>query len=248
MPDVPLRSIPPDFRAALLPIADGRAAALLPDGPVLRLVNPFLKPNAPTYLLLGGHDTKVDVRTSQPSDSSWLVDHCSDALTQCGPGREHAPFLTIMCALAACDEAFRDLGLYDGNIYLANNAAVAQAVEDFPLARHAAMDADRLEHELRVLQGLELIYRFPSALRFSGEYGGWLQIRLNGWGRRLVARLRSDGHAIDYDEGKAALTARLETERNAYRELLHKLPTPERFPERTLKMTNDFGVSLAVLT
>jgi hypothetical protein len=100
--------------------------------------------------------------------------------------------LRLALVLGIWDEEFRAAGLFPGNIYLASERAVPRILEvadiiptedpTYPLS---------LNTVLTELFRAELIYRFPVAIKFRGEFGAERQFRLNCWGRRLGIRLQA---------------------------------------------------------
>jgi hypothetical protein len=116
------------------------------------------------------------------------------ALAGLAPGdvrRVGTGVLELVAALASWDRAFRDAGLLAGNVYLASDAAGLDLLA--AAGARCRLSAGTLAAVLHDLYGLELIYRFPVALKFRSEYGPDRQFRLNCWGRRLAAQLRADG-------------------------------------------------------
>jgi hypothetical protein len=104
-------------------------------------------------------------------------------------GTELSALFDVVMALAAWDSQFRRHELLSGNVYLASERDAAALIQVAGLGRPSG---PVLEVALASLFGLELIYRFPVALKFRGVFGRERQLRLNCWGRRLVDRLVAD--------------------------------------------------------
>ena len=109
--------------------------------------------------------------------SELAEEHAKARLTQ---------LIDIVASLAMWDLLFQHRGLFSGNVYLSSEAAAMALVSTAGLA---PVSKPEMETTLSVLYTLELIYRFPVALKFRGNFGAERQLRLNCWGRRLVHRL-----------------------------------------------------------
>jgi hypothetical protein len=132
-------------------------------------------------------------------------------------GGAFAADLNLVLALAVWDSEFRAAGLYAGNIYLASEASVRPLLRVVGLPSEPDVVADdELDESLRRLVEVELIYRFPVAVKFRGEFGPDKQFRLNGWGRRLASRVTSDLGVDRTDALHTAAARHLELHRALY--------------------------------
>ena len=178
---VPLHAIAPDARSLLLHAARTAGAVRTAGGDV-QLIARLRAMDAAPYLLLTDKATvcQVDGATVPTADIVAAL----RARVAAGDLQRLLPdVFACVSIMAAWDRLFRELGIYDGNIYFESEDAVGALL--------ASLDADvpeaGMHGTLDELQALQLIYRFPIALKFGPGLGGASQCRLNGWGRRLDA-------------------------------------------------------------
>lgn len=103
---------------------------------------------------------------------------------------------SIIAACYSWDSAFRRHGLFRSSVYLASSQDIFALVS---LTSHEGAEAtpEQVDDILARLFEVELVYRFPVALKFRGEYGAERQARLNCWGRRLAERLHDQPEFAD---------------------------------------------------
>lgn len=176
-----LRAIPPDQRLALVAVARSEAQHDV-NGLAMRVVEGTV---APAYLRL--HDRGLRIDADGTHGQSLVAHLASDATVRWL--LETLPVESdIVVSLDAWDAAFRDTGLFGGNVYLASEAAVAGL---YAVATTRQLDVQVVRGRLDELHAIELIYRFPVAVKFRGAFGADNQCRLNGWGRRLAQSIRA---------------------------------------------------------
>lgn len=105
------------------------------------------------------------------------------------------PSVGIAMLLALWDSEFRASGLYGGNIYLASADSVAALGDLAGWSAPLLADPRVLERALLAMASAELLYQFPVAAKFRGEFGPDRQLRLNCWGRQLAERVILGGTA-----------------------------------------------------
>ena len=128
-----------------------------------------------------------------------------------------ASAVRLALALALWDEEFTAAGLFPGNIYLASEEAGSRLLEMCALTP-APTDRTALSVLLSRLFEAELIYRFPVALKFRGEFGPDRQFRLNCWGRSLAEYVRSHARLAEVaDETRSKIRHHLHANGQAYR-------------------------------
>lgn len=110
--------------------------------------------------------------------------------------REASLLFAIIAVCDAWDSAFRRHGLFDGSVYLASSDDIFDLVSLTSTADPEATP-EQVDLILARLFAVELVYRFPVALKFRGEFGAERQARLNCWGRRLAERLRAQPEFAD---------------------------------------------------
>ncbi|MGF0313749.1 hypothetical protein [Rhodococcus sp. IEGM1428] len=93
--------------------------------------------------------------------------------------------LTVVYCMSTWDALFRSMEVYRGNVYIAGD----EQIEKLLRAAGVGITTDLTGPGgiLDVAQSLELLYRFPVALKFTGHYSMRTQLRVNGWGRELAA-------------------------------------------------------------
>lgn len=97
---------------------------------------------------------------------------------------------SIIAACDAWDSAFRRHGLFDASVYFASSHDIFELVS-LTSRDDLVSTPDQVDRILASLFEVELVYRFPVAMKFRGEFGAERQARLNCWGRRLADRLRA---------------------------------------------------------
>ncbi|MGF6884908.1 hypothetical protein ABIA39_008601 [Nocardia sp. GAS34] len=115
--------------------------------------------------------------------------------TAAGEDLDLCPAVGIAMLLALWDSEFRASGLYGGNIYLASAGSVAALGDVAGWSAPLLVDAGVLERVLLSMASAELLYQFPVAAKFRGEFGPDRQLRLNCWGRQLAERVIRGGAA-----------------------------------------------------
>lgn len=207
-----LRSLSPNLRAALLPCARWGTEQTVGLTTTVTLAG-IIGPDVPAYLRLADRDMEFVMRSEQGKELS--VDQLLSRYIFDGGIFSDAPdIFSIVTVLAALDELFTKLDLYQGHVYIASERAMSKAL-------HVA-GADSLEYPallgaLNDLQALELLYRFPVARRFRQAYDGQSQCRLSGWGRRLGVMLVQHAPAqLMYSDCMARLQRHLEKDRERY--------------------------------
>lgn len=119
----------------------------------------------------------------------------------------------LLHALVLWDEVVREQRIFAGNVYLASDDSVARLLS--VIGEPVPAGLGEILHQI---QNLELVYRFPVALRFRGTYGPERQCRANGWGRlfcRLLQAVEPGQSATD--RWHKLLTAHARDHWDAYR-------------------------------
>jgi ATP phosphoribosyltransferase len=205
-----LHDLPPDLRAALLPVVRRDKEHPIGAGRAARLLHP--RGGTPTYLALW--DRELRVSASGLGSRSEMFQSL-DAHITAGGLRECSPdIFHLVALLSVWDDVIREVDLYPGRVYLASEEAARRL---FPVAGLDLLSPHKFATLLLEAQALELVYRFPVAYKFRGRYGGENQCRLNGWGRRLARRAMQDpGSAALCERARAALRRHLIEHRDAY--------------------------------
>jgi hypothetical protein len=176
----------------------------------------------PDYLVLADRRTAV----TADGDTSAVAAALSAALSGGALMREAPDVFALVGVLAQWDALFSELELWHQNIYTASESSVER------LLRLAGIGDDicaQVGRTLDDLQALELLYRFPVALKFSGDYAAANQCRLNGWGRRLATQLIADDEQRAHlERWKAALKKTIMNHHGDYRAHLEALRSPTR--------------------
>lgn len=181
----------PDLRfAAVRALADPAACVLVGGLPVRAETCLPHSPAIPAYLRYADRDAVV---VADGTDILGDLERCLAGQILADAGHDASDGLsTAVIVLDAVDRAFRESGLWPGNIYLAGTRALPAAMSLADTAGPTILDSETV---MRELSALELAYLFPVAGKFrSGAYDGQVQYRLNGWGRALARRLTADPH------------------------------------------------------
>jgi hypothetical protein len=209
---VRIREIAPDLRITLLPCFQPPHELRLPSG---HSVRPSTQPvpGAPVYLTVTDRSQQVVMTGATSTNlSAELL-----RLVQSAATVDLLPLeCAVVCVLDAWDRLFRELEIYDGNIYMASETAVARLLE---VAGAPEVPTPDVVTALDDLQAVELVYRFPIARKFRGTFGVDNQCRLNGWGRRLAQNLPHP----DAERWRSAIRDHLRAEGAAYRDLVKDL-------------------------
>lgn len=204
-----LHRVPPHLRLALVP------ALRAPGEPLVVgdiAVTASVSTDA-TYLRAADRRTRlwVDGVHDDLAVSAALEDALQRSWRQLEPDLY---WITVL--LAAFDGVVRAAGVYDGNVYLADSDAVARVLGT------AGIRVTDIDDRLLELQQLEVMYRFPVALKFRGSFGTASQCRVNGWGR-LAASLATAHDTEDADWRVCALASEVESHAERYRDRLEYL-------------------------
>jgi hypothetical protein len=206
---VPLNHLPPDLRILAWP-ALRQPGATLP----IEVVLPQRYRGLPTPLLARADHVAVRLPDSlESTEDSLLALLMSRTVTPV-----LRPLLDIVGCMAVWDETLRALSIFTGNAYFASEEAVGAL-----LATAGVENVGSVPDHLEDLQAFELLYRFPVAYKFRGEYGAERQCRLNGWGRLLYRHLIEAGSAgLPTASWRAAVKCHLEAYRESYRLALER--------------------------
>lgn len=172
----PLRAVPPHVRLLALPRLSGHEPIATVDVSV-----PQELTAAPVSLMCYSGAVTIEL----PDDGAGQFGPAQRLLVHPEVTARLTEPLNVVRALALWDEVVREQGIFPGNIYLASEQSVANL-----LAVVGAPTPEDLAELLESLHALELLYRFPVAYKFRGEYTEARQCRLNGWGRLLFRLLR----------------------------------------------------------
>ncbi len=171
--------IAPDLRVPWTMIPAGRTSVRLDTGGVGWLSPPGWNHPDATVVITCARDT---------SAVAYLDTVVEEFAHACVRDFAACPALTLSVLLSLWDSEFRAAGLFDGNVYLSSAAAVAAAAAVAGWTAPMLTEPGSLEPVLLAMGEAELLYRFPVAIKFAGEFGPDRQLRLNCWGRRLAER------------------------------------------------------------
>jgi len=231
---VALRDLAPPIRAALLEGA--RGGTRTGGHPRLRIDSRLVPGRDPAYLLLADRAARA-VSEGTPDLAAQLERAVTDEPWDAYP----ADAATVVSLLACWDQVLRDLSIYDGNVYLASEGAVAALIE------HAGADfeGDSLETTLDDLEALQVIYRFPVAMKFRGTYTRASQCRANCWGREMAAYLAADPNG-PMAEWTRLLTEVGRSEHDRYREHFQLLRQADGDPRERWASSQSLPISVLV--
>ncbi|WP_405183557.1 hypothetical protein [Nocardia sp. NBC_01377] len=155
------------------------------------------------------------------TESAMTPDEVLDAITDemhraCVGNPLSIPPIGLCLLMWLWDSEFRTSGLFASNVYLASSRSVWAIAEitDWRLPEPASPDG--FDRVLRGMCEAELLYQFPVALKFRGEYGPDRQLRLNCWGRRLAERLARGCLAPDVAVARETIREHLSEHYPAY--------------------------------
>jgi hypothetical protein len=169
--NVALANLPPYLRLVAWPALNN-----IGELPGVTVKMPASLTGQPASLLCSSSEVTVTLpRSGDKAASDLLLASASNGLL--------AIPVRLVSVLVLWDEVVREQGIFAGNIYLASEDSVAKllSIAGEPVPTN-------LGEVLHQIHNLELLYRFPVALKFRGTYGPERQCRANGWGR-LLCRL-----------------------------------------------------------
>jgi hypothetical protein len=200
-----LRDLSPPARLLALPALRGHAG----DSPSVAVTIPPALLGCPPALACCASEVTVDLRTAD--------DDLAAVRMALADGTTHSvlaePF-RLISALVIWDESIRQQDVFRGHVYLASDYSVEVLLRTSDCAPPTDLAA-----LLDQLQNLELVYRFPVALKFRGRYSLERQCRANGWGRllhRTVVESRADHDWLE--RCRQRLTQHIQQYRDAYRQ------------------------------
>gem|GEM_PF-4744521 len=153
------------------------------------------------------------------SATSFLDDAVDELAAECHTDLAACPALGLVMLLFLWDNEFRASGLYDANIYLSSAESLAVIASQARWTAPVLVDVHALDGVLVAMAEAELLYQFPVAAKFRGEFGPDRQLRLNCWGRKLAERVIRGDMATDRTETARLLIRRhLERHHDRYRQ------------------------------
>ena len=206
--------VPPDQRAPWLMIDPGRTYHRFTRGTVgwLTLTRRW-----------SSSDSQVTLTTAEGMTSTEFLSTALDDLAiSCRSDPMACPALGMVMLLALWDEEFRRAGLIDGNVYLASHASILALVKVVDWSAPVLENPRSCEQFLNELTEAELLYQFPVAAKFCGGYRSDRQLRLNGFGRRLAARLEGTNAGAQAG-ARMRISAHLSAHRDQYARHMHLL-------------------------
>lgn len=201
--------VPPDLRFAAVSALAEPASCVIVGGLPIRAEGCLPdSPEVPAYLRFADRDAVI---VGDGVDVRGDLERCLAAQILADAEGDRIDDLSeSVVVLDVVDRAFRESGLWRGNIYLAGTHALPAVMSLAGATEPAVPDPGTV---VRELAALELAYLFPVAGKFrSGGYDGQVQYRLNGWGRALAQRLtagpRGAGRAASYQRAISQHLAR----------------------------------------